>query len=126
MDTSPTSGVRERRRLRIRALRPLLFWFVGILVLLVWYVDRRIKEGTRLTFQLLEDRQPFRGNLNVKVDGQPFRVGDRVRLGNSTLTLEGPETEPFQKSVWVWFRPVDLGDLSLKRSEGTLEVKSEP
>jgi hypothetical protein len=122
---TPNVGLGKRRS-RVRALRPLLVWFIGSLLLLGWYLERRIAEGNSLTFRFLVDGHPVSDGLTVKVDGQPFLSGGRVRFGKRTLAVEGKETELFQKSFSVRFRAIDLGNITLKRSAGTLEVRSEP
>ncbi len=116
----------ENRRALSRALRPLRFWLIGSVLLLAFVLISRIISGSPLTFTLLVDGRPLAENLVVKVDGRAFLPGDKVRFGKKTLEIQGGETEPFQKKVFVWFSAKDLGELNLARSRGTLEVRSEP
>jgi hypothetical protein len=124
MPETAGNAMREPRRLRNRALRPLLVWLVGSAVLAAWYVQRH---GASVFFSITVDGAlPAAEEVSAQMYGHPFAPGNRVRLGRRTLMITGQDIEPLERKVLVWFGNNNLGEIRLARSKGSLEVNAEP
>ncbi|MGA8146586.1 MAG: PEGA domain-containing protein [Gallionellaceae bacterium] len=62
----------------------------------------------------------------VQLDGQPFESGERISIGSHRLVITNPEAESFSTNLCIWYGQHDLGEIKLKRSTGTLNVKATP
>lgn len=119
-------SVERAGRGRLRAFRPLLVWCCLAASLLGWDTYRRFAAGTTLTFRVLVENQAPANVPIVQLDGVPFQSGHRVSLGKRTLTVNTPGLEPYERRFRVWFGRIDLGDINLTPSKGTLVVVAEP
>lgn len=123
-EVSLEMGAGGRKGRRFRALRPLLVWLVGSIVLAAWYVQRR---GASVLFTATVDgTAPVPDEVSMQLDGHRVASGDRARLGRRTLVITGQDIEPFERKFFVSFGTNDLGELKLARSKGSLEVSAEP
>jgi tetratricopeptide (TPR) repeat protein len=133
------SGTSESRtRYFFRVLRPLLWWFLFVLVLYGIHTHQRWMEKTRLTFNLTlagkEERYmqsllnagdtPF--GVTATFDGKLILTGQKIPLGNHTFKITHPKTEPFSTNLFIWYGGHDFGTIDLKRAKGALTVTADP
>lgn len=126
MSSAPSNSAVRKRRSRVRPLIPLIVWFAGAVSLICWAWCARSLERTILAFGILVDGQPTAEELRVTLDGQPFEPGGRVGLGRRTLAIEGPTTEPYRKTAFMWFGRNDWGKITVARVKGVLQVSANP
>src|ERR1051326_7114980 len=126
MSTTSSNATPCKPRSIMRALRPFLVWFIGSLLLFGWYFGHRMSEGSTLTFEMLLEGQTDYQNVTVTLDGKPFKSGDKARVGKRRFLIEGPETEPFEKRMFVGLGEIELGTINLVRSKGSLVVAAKP
>src|SRR5690349_14111718 len=110
------SGMPDQGRPLKRALRPLLIGVIGSMLWVICYSGFRIATCTSLNFRTLLDGKPLFNDVIVKVDNQPFKPGQRVRVGKRSLVIESSESEAFEKTIFVGLSDINLGDVSLKRA----------
>lgn len=67
-------------------------------------------------------RPAYRAELNQNA----FEAGSHSGLGQKSLTIRATDAEPFTTNVFVWYGGKNLGNLSLTRSRGTLDLSIIP
>jgi hypothetical protein len=87
-----------------------------------------IKDNTTLSFSFLLDGKQLSVGMapTVKVDGLPFTSGCTLAPGRHELTAELQNAESFALRVWVFYGNINLGDLPLESSKGSLLVSVNP
>ena len=70
--------------------------------------------------------QPLFTGASASLDGQPFESGQRICIGSHRLMITNPKAESFSTNLFIWYGQHDLGEIKLKRSTGTLNVKATP
>jgi hypothetical protein len=60
------------------------------------------------------------------LDGQPVTAGQKISLGSHSFSVSHPKGETYGTNFFVWYGRNDLGAIILKRSQGTLNVVSQP
>ena len=110
----------------LRALRPLYYWLILLLVLFLVHTHQRLSEQTRLLFSTSLDGKPVLGGLTARFDTIPISSGDRVRVGWHTLSIAHSKTETFSTNLFIWYGSHDFGNIDLKRTKGVLAVVAAP
>ena len=87
-----------------------------------------LSEKTVLSFSFTLDGKSLPADKvpDVKVDGQPFTSGSKIKLGNHKLAVQLQNAEPYGRSFWVFYGEKDLGKLPLETSKGSLVVTVNP
>jgi hypothetical protein len=87
-----------------------------------------LAEKTTLSFEFSLDGKglPAGKVADVKVDGQPFTSGSKIKIGRHTLTAQLKDAEPVENRYWVLFGAKNLGTLPLESSKGSLLVSVTP
>jgi hypothetical protein len=133
------SGTSENRtRYFFRVLRPLAWWFLFVLVLYGIRTHQRLMEKTRLSFDLTLAGKAERYSQSLlnagdtpfgataTFDGHQILTGQKIPLGNHTLRITHPKTDPFVTNLFIWYGAHGLGTIDLKRAHGTLAVTVQP
>ena len=109
-----------------RATRPLLWWFVASLLLLLWRFH--YTHAARATVQFTVSLESKAGLLSAEttLNGRPYRAGEPSGVGWRKLRVRAPGFEPVETERFVWYGGVALGDLTLARSRGRLELDLTP
>ena len=109
----------------LRALRPLLWWFLVVLVILgvLWHRHAMEKTHLNYTVALAGHRLP---DANITLDGQPVPSGQRLSLGKHTLTVTHPKAATFTTNFFGWYGGRNLGEIHLQRTMGSLNVTATP
>jgi hypothetical protein len=106
-------------------LRPLLWWFLLVLVLFGIRTHQRLMEKTRLVFTVTMQGQPHY-EASTTFDGKPAISGQNIPLGNHTFAVTLLKGEPFSTNMFVWYGEHNFGTIDLKRTMGTLSVSADP
>lgn len=87
-----------------------------------------LSDKTTLSFSFTLDGKSLTPDkvADVKVDGQPFTNGNKVKMGRHALTVQLQDTEPLEEHFWVLFGAKNLGTLPLESSKGSLVVSVTP
>ena len=112
-----------------KALRPLLAWIVLSVVLLTWQNHRRQEQRATINFTvMLEGRTVHltRSEYRAELDGEIYDAGRHSGLWRKRLTIQAPDAETFSTNVLVWYGGKDLGNITLARSRGTLDLNLKP
>jgi tetratricopeptide (TPR) repeat protein len=119
-----TRQTKPRRTLR--GLRPLLWWFLFVLVLYGIRKHQEWIERTRLSFSVTLEGKPLAFEVSSTLDSRPVMNRQRVSLGFHTFTVTHPKAEPYSTNLFVWYGENNLGEITLKRLKGTLDIQSHP
>jgi hypothetical protein len=89
---------------------------------------KSVSGNTALSFDFtLDDKGlPSSKAPEVKVDGQSFTSGSKIKLGRHELAVELQNAEPYRRNFWVVYGKKDLGKLQLETSKGSLVVTVNP
>ena len=81
-----------------------------------------------LTFSFELDGKPLPADRTpvVKVDGQNFVPGTKLRIGQHSISVSLQNAEPFEKTIWVTTGSKNLGALPLVSITGTINVSTYP
>ena len=111
-----------------RVLRPLAWWLLFVLVLASIRLHQHLMAGTYLRFSITVEGKPnpYYGRELVQLDGKEYYSGKLVSLGDHELTISHSKTDTYRKQLFVWYGVTDLGEISLKRSRGLLQIKCDP
>ena len=122
---SDQAGGQSLNHAWLRALRPLLWWFLVVLVILGVLGHRHAMEKTRLnyTVALASHRLP---DAAITLDGQPAYSGQRLSLGKHTLTVTHPKATTFTTNFFGWYGGRNFGEINLQRTMGALNVTASP
>ena len=115
---------RSRIEHSFSVLRPLLWWFILVLVLYGIRTHERLMEQTRLYFDVSLQGQPV--DATVTLDGQPVFSGQNISLGSHNYAVTHPKADSFSTNLFIWYGRHDLGQIKLKRSMGALSVQAKP
>jgi hypothetical protein len=87
-----------------------------------------LTEKTALSFSFTLDGKSLAPDKvpDIKVDGQPFMSGNKIKMGRHALTVQLQDTEPLEEHCWVLFGAKNLGTLPLETSKGSLVVSVTP
>src|ERR1035438_190598 len=124
--TEPEPTPRKPKRQWLRALRPLLWWALFVLVLFAYHTHERLLERTRINFTVDLEGKPAGYEASVNLDGLRLVSGERVSLGKHQFAVSHPKAEPFSTNLFIWYGPHDFGAISLKRTRGVLALRVEP
>ena len=74
-----------------------------------------LAEKTVLSFGFTLDGKNLTADKvpDVKVDGQPFTSGNKIKMGRHALTVQLQDAEPLEEHCWVLFGAKNLGTLPL-------------
>ena len=127
MANSPNSAsVESRANYWRRVLRPLFWWLLLVLALFALHQHQLAMERTRLKFSVILQGNDVGMFTAVKLDGQPAESGQKISLGNHTLTVMHPKADPFTTNFFGWYGGQDFGPINLKRAVGSLSVTANP
>ncbi len=122
MEKSNPPEKSDRRTLR--TFRPLLWWFLLVLVLYGIRTHQRLMEKTRINFEVsLQGRAV---DATASLDGLPAINGQNISLGSHKFTITHPKGETYATNFFNWYGLHDLGTIDLKRAMGTLVVTVDP
>lgn len=136
---SPPTGNGFRHVLRV--VRPLIWWFMLVLVLFGIRTHQRLMEQTRINFSVTLAGRPLASASGVSplalfgeaevetratLDGRRVESGQRLGLGRHNFTLTHPKADPFTTNLFTWYGGHHLGTIDLKRARGTLAVAAHP
>ena len=107
-----------------RALRPLLWWFILVLVLYAIRTHLRWMERTRLQFSVSLQGRPT--DARVMFDGQPAFSGQKIKLGKRSFVVTHPKAKTFSTNLFIWYGGKDFGQIELERAVGKLSVEADP
>jgi len=129
METGKSSEGNLRHSLR--PLRPLIWWFVLVLVLFGVRIHQRLMQQTRVKFTVsLKWLKPAWQALDLAttttLDGKRISNGERIPLGSHTFTVTHPKGETFSTNLFIFYGEHDLDRIELKRATGTLSIHSMP
>jgi tetratricopeptide (TPR) repeat protein len=116
----------KRERYWLRALRPLLWWAIFVLLLFAYHTHERLLEQTRINFTVDLEGKPVGYEASVTLDGLRLAGGERVSLGKHQFAVSHPKAEPFSTNLFIWYGQHDLGAISLKRLRGILALEVKP
>src|ERR1039458_10348030 len=122
METSGTSENRGRQQWRIA--RPLVWWFMLVLVMFGIRTHQRLMALTRLNFSVSLQGQAI--DANATFDGKPAFSGQNISLGSHQLVISGPKADTYSTNLFIWYGEHNLGDIELKRTLGNLTVMVKP
>src|ERR1035438_2257784 len=122
MEKSGASGKGGWHELRI--LRPLLWWFLLVLVMFGIRTHQRLMEKTRLKFSVSLQGQAI--DAIATFDGKPAFSGQNISLGSHQLVISGPKADTYSTNLFIWYGEHNLGDIALKRTLGNLTVMVKP
>jgi hypothetical protein len=125
MDEPETSS-RKRERHWLRALRPLLWWFILVLFLFAVHTHQRLCELTRIKFTVYLEGKPVGDEASVSLDGLRLTSGDRIPLGHHRFAVSLPKAEPVSTNLFIFYGEHDMGDIDLKRVRGVLTLQVQP
>src|SRR5664279_2798126 len=123
-EPEPTS--RKRQRHWMRALRPLVWWSILVLLLFAYHTHERLSEQTRINFTVDLEGKPVGYEASASLDGRPFVSGERVSIGSHQVAISHQKAEPISTNLFIWYGVRDLGAISLKRIRGVLALEAKP
>jgi hypothetical protein len=127
MTTPPASTASENNRgYWRRVLRPLFWWLLLVLVLFGYHQHQLAMERTRINFSVFMQSNDVGSASSGKLDGQPVSIGQKISLGQHTLTLTNPKAESFTTNFFGWYGGRDFGQIDFIRAMGTLKVTATP
>jgi tetratricopeptide (TPR) repeat protein len=121
--TEPTLGKPTHWR---RAIRPLIWWSIMVLVMFAYRTHQRLSAKTYLRFEPMLAEQNVQFETFTALDDKPCLSGRRIPIGWHTLNITHPKTKSFSKSFFVWYGDNELGQIVLERAQGTLLVSATP
>ena len=123
-EPEPTS--RKRQRHWMRALRPLVWWAVFVLLLFAYHTHERLSEQTRINFRVDLEGKPVGYEASATLDGRRLTSGEQVSLGTHQFAVSHQKAESFSTNLFIWYGERDLGAISLKRTRGILALEAKP
>lgn len=120
--TSPASKTPHWRR----AIRPLIWWFIMVLLMFAYRTHERLSANTRISFDPTLAGKQLGYEASTTIDGMRASSGQRIPIGWHTLTITHPKTKSFSTNLFVGYGQHELGQIELERAMGTLEVNSDP
>jgi len=121
--TEPTPGKPTHWR---RAIRPLIWWSIMVLVMFAYRTHQRLSAKTYLRFEAILAGQNLGFTADATLDGKPCLSGRQIPIGWHTLKITHPKTRYFSKDFFVWYGENELGQIELERAQGTLVVSATP
>src|SRR5262249_50154211 len=119
--TSATLDVPKNKvRGTIRALRPLFWWALLVLVMYGHRTHVRLLEHTRLVFRIEPDWRGLAEIPEAALDDRPFSSGDRVSLGSHCLRITHPKAETWSTNLFMTYGKRDLRTITLRRGKAPL------
>jgi hypothetical protein len=122
-NTSPLPESRIHSLLRI--CRPLIWWFILVLLLFGIRTHQQLLRETRLRFSVKLGQNAY-PDASVTLDGKPVLSGQLVSLGRHYLAISHPKADSFYTNRFIWYGGHDFGTLDLKRAKGTIALTVKP
>lgn len=127
MGQDSDSSVSGKRRARLQCFRPVFWWLVASIFLLLIDWHLRALDRTILQFAVsIEGQRVTPGRYRVTADGRTIQNGGKIPLGWCDIEIQGEGTEVFTTNMFVWYGPHHLGRIDLAFSRGTLELTFDP
>ena len=109
-----------------RVLRPLFWWVLLVLVLYGIRTHQRLMAQTRIKFGTVLKGHNVTIEVEAKLDAKPVYPGQNISLGSHVLSVSHPKAESFTTNFFAWYGENNVGEIELKRSEGTLSIQAIP
>ena len=109
-----------------RAIRPLIWWSIMVLLMFAYRTHQRLSARTTIRFEPSLAGKSLGYEAEARFDGQSLMSGQRVPIGWHTLTVSHPKTKTFSTNLFVWYGQHDLGGIELERATGVLVVNASP
>lgn len=111
---------------RLNGFRSIVAWAFLSFVLLAWQYHRRQDRQATIRFTVSVEGKAVGSKYRAELDQSVFEAGSHSGLGRKRLTIRATDAEPFTTNLFVWYGGKDLGNLSLTRSRGTLDLNITP
>ena len=111
-----------------RAFRPLSCWLVISACLLAWNYHQKDAPLTTVKFTVRIEGKTI-GDSSVyaaEVGSQRVASGSVAPIGWHNFKVVVPDTNPFEKRVFIWYGENEVGDIGLEWNRGVLDLKIEP
>lgn len=122
----PLEASENSRKYWQRVLRPLFWWLLLVLALFAHHQHQLAMERTRLNYSVAMQGRDVGFMADVKLDGQPASSGQRISLGEHTLTISLPKARIFTTNFFGWYGGRNFGQINLQRAAGALIVTATP
>ena len=109
-----------------RAIRPLIWWSIMVLLMFAYRTHQRLTAKTRLSFEPTLAGISTSYESEAAIDGKLARSGQQISIGWHTLTIKHPKTKSFSTNLFVWYGENELGQILLERATGTLAINAMP
>jgi len=109
-----------------RAVRPLVWWSIMVLLMFAYRTHERLSASTRLTFEPVLAGKNVSFETETTLDGLGVSSGQRLTIGWHTLRLTHPKTRSFSTNLFIWYGENELGQIALERSAGKLVINANP
>jgi hypothetical protein len=109
-----------------RVARPFLWWLLLVLAMFGYRENQIWLARTRIEFSATLNGQALGFEAVTKLDGQPVVAGQIISLGSHTLTISHPKAELFSTNFSGWYGRNIIGEIKMKRCQGTLNVQAMP
>jgi tetratricopeptide (TPR) repeat protein len=110
----------------MRALRPLVWWAVFVLLLFAYHTHERLSQQTRISFTVDLEGKPVGYEASATLDGRRLTSGEQVSLGTHQFAVSHQKAESFSTNLFIWYGERDLGAINLKRLRGVLALEAKP
>ncbi len=122
MEQAPrTAGV-----LTGKVFRPLLAWLALSALLLGWRYHSEQKRTATITFTVSVEGRTGQPSFRTELNQTPFEVGQPSGLGQKALNISAPDAETLSTNIHVGYGGAKLGNITLARSRGRLELNVVP
>src|SRR6185295_1642949 len=94
-----------------RALRPLFWWLLLVLLLFGIRTHQRLSEQTFMSFAVNLEGKPVSYEGAVMLDGKALNTGERVSIGRHRFEITHPKAEPFGTNLFIWYGERKFSDI---------------
>lgn len=109
-----------------KVFRPLLAWAIISFFLLTWHFHCRQEQRASIDFTVSLEGRDAGPIYQATLDGQSFDSGRNSGLWRKRLTIQAQDADPFSTNLFVWYGGKHLGNITLTRSRGTLDLSLNP
>ncbi len=109
-----------------KVFRPLLWWMVVSFALLALRHHQQQERKATIQFAVSIDGRTGQPPYDAELNQLRFDAGQHSGLGQKKLTIRANDADPFVTNVFVWYGGKNLGNITLSRSRGTLDLSVIP